>query len=344
MILIDSLYINKSGGKVLFEYFISNLFLRGKIDNYIFIIDVRLKSDELYKISSSKIFKLCPSERNRKKLYLQLLKQYNISSVFCLNNIPPPVILINQKIFIYFHNTLLLTSAGSKYSYYKQFLFFVKRIYIIFKLRPSYHIIVQSKLIKKIVENKLGHKHDNILVLPFFNENVNPGSFPKKQSFLYVADGVPQKNIDYLFTVWEILAKTFQLFPELILTINEAEFPKITSKMNNLISKGINITNLGVSNYDDLMKVYDSSEYLVFPSLNESFGLPLIEAGLMKCKIISAALPYVNEVIEPSITFNPYKPDELVDIILNIIKNKIILSDSKVIVKNSVNQIIQLIE
>jgi glycosyltransferase involved in cell wall biosynthesis len=344
MILIDSLYINKGGGKVLLEYFISKLYLDGKIDNYVFIIDSRFKSDELHKIRTCKIFKIDPTEKNRKRLYRQLLKKSNISSILCLNNIPPPFSLTNQKVFIYFHNTLLLSSSDSKYSFYNQFIFFLKRVYLKIKLRPNYHMIVQSKLIKKMVEHKLGHKYHKILVLPFFNDKVMSGFIPKRQTFLYVADGVPQKNIDYLLIVWEKLGEIFHIFPELILTINENEFPKLVTKINKLISKGIKITNLGVCNYNDLVKVYDYSEYLVFPSLNESFGLPLIEAGLMKCKIISAALPYVNQIIEPSITFNPFKPDELVSIIQRIVNNKIVLSDSKVIVKNSINQIIQLIE
>ena len=30
--------------------------------------------------------------------------------------------------------------------------------------------------------------------------------------------------------------------------------------------------------FNDLKKLYTKSEYLIFPSLNESFGLPLIES------------------------------------------------------------------
>jgi glycosyltransferase involved in cell wall biosynthesis len=39
--------------------------------------------------------------------------------------------------------------------------------------------------------------------------------------------------------------------------------------------------------------------------LAESFGLPLIEAAAAGCKIISSDLPYVFEVVKPSLVFDP---------------------------------------
>ena len=46
MILIDAIYINNSGGKVLLEYFINHL-IRIGIDKYYFLLDKRLISDIL---------------------------------------------------------------------------------------------------------------------------------------------------------------------------------------------------------------------------------------------------------------------------------------------------------
>ena len=48
-----------------------------------------------------------------------------------------------------------------------------------------------------------------------------------------------------------------------------------------------------------LQKEYLSSEFLMFPSLTESFGLGLIEAIECGCKVIGADLPYTYEVCEP---------------------------------------------
>jgi hypothetical protein len=343
MILIDSLYINKSGGKILLEYFISKIVSEGKIDEYLFIFDFRFISNELNNINSNNYFRLEPTEKGRKNIYKILLKQNKINSVFCFNNIPPPISLLKIKVFIYFHNTLILDSHESNYSLGNRFLFFVKRFYIQLKLRNTYYILVQSKTIQKMVEQKLKHKFEKILVMPFFNEEFKIEDFPKKEVFLYVADGVPQKNFKFLFKVWENLAENHQIFPELILTINESEFPVLKHFIDRLISKGIKIKNLGICNHYDLMKVYKTSQYLIFPSLKESFGLPLIEAALMKCKIIAINLPYVNDVVEPSLTFDPFRSEDLENKIHLIFKKELVLSDSKVIINNSIDQIFKII-
>ena len=44
MILIDTLHINNSGGKILLEYLIENLLELNKNEDFIFIIDERLET------------------------------------------------------------------------------------------------------------------------------------------------------------------------------------------------------------------------------------------------------------------------------------------------------------
>jgi len=344
MILIDALYINKSGGKILLEYLISKLSSEKDFNKYLFILDDRLDSNSFeLKINKSNLFILKANEKNRKKIFNFLLNQEKITTVFCFNNIPPPIKILNQKVFIYFHNSLLLETSESKYSFIQRIIFKSKNIYIRFNNRKNYYWLVQSNLIKELLTKMLRVCSDKILIMPFFKELEYNLNLPKKKQFLYVADGVPQKNINYLFIVWKILADQYQLYPELIVTISEIEFPQLINVVKNLQLQGIKITNLGICNYHDLMKVYEFSEYFVFPSLKESFGLPLIEASQMKCKIIAANLPYVNEAVRPSLTFDPYKPEELVNIVYQIMNKKIVLSDSKLVVKNSIDQIIQLI-
>ena len=54
-----------------------------------------------------------------------------------------------------------------------------------------------------------------------------------------------------------------------------------------------------------LYKLYEESEYLIFPSLKESFGLPLVEGCNNGCKLICSDLPYIHEIVSPSYVFNP---------------------------------------
>src|SRR5690606_25097053 len=71
------------------------------------------------------------------------------------------------------------------------------------------------------------------------------------------------------------------------------------------ISEGYPIENLGFIHREDLYQHYQASEYLIFPSLAESYGLGIIEAIENGCKVIGADLPYMHEICQPSLVFNP---------------------------------------
>ena len=66
-------------------------------------------------------------------------------------------------------------------------------------------------------------------------------------------------------------------------------------------------------------KIYDLVDFLIFPSLNESLGLPLIEASFYKLPIISSNLDYVFDVCEPIYTFNPLSEEDIYQKILKSI-------------------------
>ena len=57
--------------------------------------------------------------------------------------------------------------------------------------------------------------------------------------------------------------------------------------------------------------IYSIADFLIFPSLNESLGLPLIEASFYKLPIIASNLDYVYEVCNPNITFNPLSEEDI---------------------------------
>ncbi|MEY8216185.1 MAG: glycosyltransferase, partial [Colwellia sp.] len=55
-------------------------------------------------------------------------------------------------------------------------------------------------------------------------------------------------------------------------------------------------------------RLYEASKALVFPSLRESFGLPLIEASSAGLPIIASELDFVRDVSCPVQTFDPSSP------------------------------------
>lgn len=63
----------------------------------------------------------------------------------------------------------------------------------------------------------------------------------------------------------------------------------------------------------EVAQMYSAADALVFPSLTESYGLPLVEAMSIGMPIVAADRPYARELCGPTaIYFDPLSPDSLV--------------------------------
>ena len=109
------------------------------------------------------------------------------------------------------------------------------------------------------------------------------------------------------------------------------------------INNNLTIINHGILNKNKLNEIYNKSKYLIFPSLNESFGLPLIEAVLNNCYIICSDKEYVYQVVRPSLTFNPNSIESISKSIVNAYKN-IGLRKPKLLVENKIDTFVKHIQ
>lgn len=97
------------------------------------------------------------------------------------------------------------------------------------------------------------------------------------------------------------------------LTLPSSSSKLILDKIDFLKKMGVNIINHKECSIQQIKELYKISNYFIFPSLAESFGLPLIEAASAGCKIIASDLPYVFNIIDPSLTFNPMDYQSIVN-------------------------------
>lgn len=340
MLLIDATYIHESGGKVLLEYLVG--FLKKEKKSFFLLADSRLKTDVFKSMAESDYLAIKGSERNRKRFYQNLDKR--IQSVFCFSNVPPPIVINKITVFIYFQNTLILSDFFEKnrYTLSNKILLAIRKNYIRWHNQPGYHWIVQTDTMKQKLVKNLGVNNQSVSILPFFNDTYLPvtdrvGEF----RFLYVADGVPQKNHIRLLEAWEYLYDNYQMNTELHLTIPR-RFTDLHAAITRLVNNGLKIVNHPILDREALNELYSECRYLVFPSLAESFGLPLLEAALAGCGILSADLPYVYDVIKPSAVFDPEKPEEMAGVVADIILNNWILP-AEIIVENKIQELVDLV-
>ncbi|MHA8078887.1 glycosyltransferase [Aquirufa antheringensis] len=339
MVLIDSVYVHESGGKSLLVYLASEL--NEKNIEFYLLVDSRFPESELLNYNYFKLNK--SSESERKFFYLK--NKDTFSKVLCFANIPPPISL-SVPVFVFFHNVLLVQNYFFRngYSFVDKCLFLLKRAYLYIKLKKDYKVIVQTDSVKNLFSQKVYFSANNILVIPFFSnkfEGCSSHDRIKNEKFVYVADGVRQKNHLNLLKAWEILFTDYNLNLELHLTI-PAKFSKLINLIHILNSKGLNIINHGICDFNQVKQLYLSSEYLIYPSLAESFGLPLLEGASCGCKVVVSNLDYYKYLINPTAVFNPYRPSNIAFVVYNQILNPN-SNRTSIIINNMSNKLVELI-
>ena len=316
-ILVDAIYSHNSGGKEILRLLIEKL----NATNITYLLDARLDINSISTINGNSVI-LNASEINRLKYYRQNHKKFN--KIICLSNVPPPI-NVDSKVLIYFHNRLLLNQRKSGLSIKAKLLNILKKFYIFYLNKKNYEWIVQTNLMRLTLLNKIDNQ---IHIYPIFDDT-NDTRINKKQNFeyLYVGSNAKHKNLKRLLKSFYLLAKSQNNPITLHLTV-ENEF---NNDLNKLIKFHDNLTvmNHGNISKTELKKLYKRSYFFVYPSLVESFGLPLLEAESHGCKLICADLEYVHEIVKPSMVFNPYSEVSIKNSLLKALNDKPLKASSK---------------
>tara|TARA_B100000214_G_scaffold374695_1_gene358255 strand:+ start:1878 stop:2882 length:1005 start_codon:yes stop_codon:yes gene_type:complete len=302
MTIIDAIYIHSSGGLEILTQILDNL----PEGEYIFLLDKRLKEYERFK-KKGKLKILKANESNRKKFYRNNSRKIN--KVICIANVPPPL-HIKKRVIIYFHNILLLNLKNSNIGLKSKMIYKLKRIYIKLINREHYEWVVQTGLMKKTLSKKIGVKESLVSTFPIFNSKKN--NLPKKvkNSFLCVSSNDNHKNLKRVIIAFNNISMIIDKKTTLNLTLEDKAFDGLKPYIKN-DSSNLDINNNGYMSKKQLYKMYEESEYLIFPSLKESFGLPLVEACNNGCKLICSDLPYIYEIVSPSYVFNPFSTQSI---------------------------------
>lgn len=336
MILVDALYINNGGGKVLLDYLIQEF---NKLDIEIFyLFDKRIENTYHPINNKSRKKFLEPSFIKRKNFFLENKEKF--SKILCFGNLPPNINIKNATVYTYFHQPLFL-ELPQDMPLKDRVKFWIKTKVLNSIKKNTDYWLVQSEMIQSGLENKYGIKRENILLVPFyppFDNEVEPVE-REENTYIYVSNPSIHKNHIKLIDAFCVFYDTYKK-GTLTVTVSE-DFKEIFDLIKSKQDLGYPIKNLGFIRRNDLKKIYRSHEYLIFPSLAESFGLGLVEAIENGCKVIAADLPYTYAVCQPSLVFNPLEADSITEALSLSLQKNIKNSESKV--TNEIDTLISLL-
>ena len=337
MLLVDAVYINDGGGKVLLDLLIEKL-LREKQEIF-YLLDERVKGQYPNLDTGMSLY---IKNSFRKRLNFYKMSGNKFSKVLTFGNVPPPVKL-DAEVFTYFHNVLYLNPIIGFTLY--NLLLRIKICIIGTLSRNTLIWFVQSNVMKEKLANRFKIDLKKILVFPIFQdfmpvERVRSLPPPKIIKYLYVSDGHPYKNHHNLIKAFVYYAKKSGGDNSLTLTIS-SRYAILCSFIENLRNEGINIINRGIIGKEALAAEYQNADVAVYPSFSESFGLGLVEAAQYGLPVIAADLSYIHEVIEPSIVFDPRSVDDIYRALVE--SKKYIGKPVKLKAKNGLNDMINII-
>ena len=149
---------------------------------------------------------------------------------------------------------------------------------------------------------------DNFKPIPEINAQKVLTKYGVRLPFLLVVGSIePRKNLSRLFNAWE---NVHLQFPDLELVVIGVQARSARNSTMTSIPDSVHL--LGYVQDAELPSIYSAALALVFPSLYEGFGLPILEAMACGTPVIASNSTSIPEVVgEAGLLFNPFDIDAI---------------------------------
>jgi len=184
-----------------------------------------------------------------------------------------------------------------------------------------------SNFTKTSMIERLGIPENKILVTPLAADNINVSGFPPNlqnwakefgRFWIYPAKFWRHKNHNFLFAALsKRICELKHAGVKVLLTggWTDSEFESIRKSVGD---HGLQSTVLllGFVSEQRLHVLISQAEYLIYPSLFEGFGIPILEAMVLGCPILTSDAGSIPEIAGSAGTyFDPLEIESLVDVI-----------------------------
>jgi glycosyltransferase involved in cell wall biosynthesis len=210
------------------------------------------------------------------------------------------------------------------------------RFYEQLKARVSY-VIAISDYTRKTVIDKLNFPPENVFTIPIAlqDQHRDPSAavrqrvrekfaFLNKKYCLYPANFWPHKNHKMLITAFAMYQHRYPAYDLHLVFTGEkiGNHGILADSIRQMgIEKKIHFT--GFLPGDEIAVIWEHAYFLIYPSLFEGFGIPLVEAMRYNKPILASHVTSIPEVAgDAALYFDPKKPEQIVDALRSILEDK----------------------
>jgi glycosyltransferase involved in cell wall biosynthesis len=197
------------------------------------------------------------------------------------------------------------------------------RLFMPMLVRRVRRLVVPSEYVRKKILSRFSLPPDRVNIAPggvdlncFHPNHPVPDRVPARYIF-FVGSLQPRKNLGVLLQAW---GQIVHRFPDIWLVVAGAQ-----SRNFNQVSLSTDVERVGFLGYvpdADLAGLYAGALVFLLPSLDEGFGLPVLEAMACGTPVIAARAGALPEVVgDAGLLFDPVHPAELADILERLLSD-----------------------
>lgn len=255
----------------------------------------------------------------------------NTAPLFCK---VPLVVTLHDIIYMESSAWSILTGKGSNY---QKFGNVYRRLVVPAIMKKAKKIITVSDFEKKCISNFFKIAGDERLVTVYNGvsnyfkpvadtmllQSVKQKYNLPDRFFFFLGNTHPKKNTPGTLKAFsDFLKITGHDVKLVMIDYDKTELEKILAAIGNpaLIEK---IVLTGYINNQDLPAIYSQCSLFLYPSLRESFGIPIIEAMASGAPVITSQTSSMPEVSgDAAVLINPFKAEEITDAMKGIYENQ----------------------
>lgn len=246
------------------------------------------------------------------------VRQLDLDLLHCTSPLPLPAMKnVNTKVV----TTILDVIPYSHPHWFSPIMRLRLQRWIRRSVTHSNHFIAISHFTKQSLRERLGVPESKITVtylgkqIPGVVKPIMPGQF-----LLTVGTIEPRKNLITVLEAYSLLKQQLYSVPKLYIVGGKGwGDTKLTETIQRLNVTG-EVELLGFVSDEALFQLYREAQMLIYPSLQEGFGMPPLEAMASGCPVITSNVSSLPEVVgEAGIMVDPYDTSALADAMATIL-------------------------